>query len=273
MGSLSLVPSRQKNQIILVWAGDEPTYVRADSHIFWVPGIAEVADHTQKGTRYRVSSAKDASNRPLPGTIVLEDVFEQDPQTHETKPVFSVGQFENTLVDIQKGLINSNVRDGLFGMGLALTRDPEQVKDLQRQARPLWEASMAQSWQNELMTEQARQEPYQKKGLQAPPLSRPQAQAITSAARRLAEYRKRETQAAPGLTYAEVVAALNGQDTPAIAAPAVKIGGENVGASLVEEAESRGVRLKNAQLLGLIKNEPETIAEVRALLAPQAVSA
>lgn len=143
---------------ILTWCGDEPLEVGYDGSLIRIPPVNEVAARGV-GSPYRLEAAKTRQGVPLPGTVLVQDVI-QEKEDGGFKKIFDVADF--------CAFLERDCED-LFKRGLAIVSDPDDVRVVQVETRPLYEASMDARAREILAQELQRRKKYEEAGQPAPP--------------------------------------------------------------------------------------------------------
>lgn len=149
--------SRIQSQI-LTWCGDEPMEVGYDGSLIRIPPVNEIA-RKGVGSPYRLESATTRQGVPLPGTVLVQDVI-QEKEDGGFKKIFDVAEF--------CAFLERDCQD-LFARGLAIVSDPDDVRVVQTECRPLYEASLDARAREVIAQELQRRKRFEEQGQPAPP--------------------------------------------------------------------------------------------------------
>jgi hypothetical protein len=238
---------------ILVWCGDERLDLGYDGSFIAVPPMNEIA---KVGIRspYRLPAATTKAGVPLPGTVIVEDVIVQK-EDGGYKKIFDVSDLCAFLE-----------RDcpELFQRGFQIVSDPEDVKAVQMEGRPLYEASQDARARDILGLELSRRKRYEDAGQPAPPGSNEQDVIWAIRHQQMRAARKAKTLE---VSSADIYAAMAGTytgPTPGVEAdaPIVESTEQVSASSMIDEADELGVSLTKADLSGLIRGDKDIYAYV-----------
>jgi hypothetical protein len=250
---------------ILVWSGDEPLEIGWNGDVIYIPPMREVAK-PGIGSPYRLPSAKNRDGVMLPGTILVEDVIVTT-QSGGYKKIFDVSDL---CAFLERDMPQ------LFKRGFQIVSDPEDVRIVQTECRPLYEVSQDDRARSLLAEELQRRKKYEDSGQPAPPGSNAADVEWAIRHQKLRQSQRRKA----GVEYSteDIYSALAGTfdpaalaDEPEAAAPAppsvqpvapeapLRVSG----ASMIDEADELSVNLTKADLAGLIRGDKETYEYIR----------
>jgi hypothetical protein len=242
---------------ILVWCGDERLEIGYDASSITLPPINEVA---KVGIRspYRLSAATTKSGVPLPGTVLVEDVIVQN-EDGGWKKIFDVSDL--------CGFLERDMPE-LFARGFQIVSDPEEVKVVQMECRPLYEKSLDARARDILALELTRRKRFEDNGQPAPPGSN-EKDVVWAIRHQQSRASRRSTTA--DLSTSDIYNALAGHYTGAVptgaqnapdpgpaSAPAPPAEAHVSASSMIEEADELGIKLTPADLKGLIRGDRDT---------------
>lgn len=247
--------SGKPQEYILVWSGDEPLPLVCLGESITLPPVNVVAVAGQG--LYRYSSAVDRSGRPLPGTVAISDRFVQKDGT--ATRTFNAFEWCQMLEQNQKAL---------FQNGFDITVNPDEVAAIQEKGVKLYDQAMLKRDESIVQHALGQASYWKDKGKPQPPSTQDDAvkAAIARLNKRRAEGRYGDTnpiaiedmQAALGL--APKTAA------PAPAAPQAPAGSSDLdlaAEALFTGAREAKLRLKDAEIEGLIKRDPKIMEQVQ----------
>lgn len=242
------INSRRYNRLqthILVWCGDEPLEISYDAVPILVPPVNKIAT-LGIGSPYRVPSAVSKSGVPLPGTLVVSDVIQENSEGGVTH-VFKVSDF---CAFLERDCAE------LFSRGFNIVTDPDDVRPVQEEGRPLYEESLDAQAGAILDAELMRQKKYEDQGRPVPQADN-EKQVIWA-------YRHKQKRGAqkPAISKDLILAAIHGTYTPEL--PVMEDGSVAVksAAGLIEECDALGINLTKPELTALIRNKPDEVAFV-----------
>lgn len=242
--------SRTQSQI-LVWAGEEPLDIEYDAEVIRVPPRTEVAQVGQ-GRRYRYESATTRAGVPIPGTIVLSDVFRENDAGGHAK-TFDVAAFCSFLED---------QRQDLFNRGLDIVTDAADAPEVMKELVPKWEASQDERARLIITTELERRKKLEAKGEPVTPGS---SEHLVIWA--FSHLKNRQKVLRPALDTSDLYNVAAGVYDPkkvAGTAPTVSL---SDGGAVYREAEELGISLNTGEMSGLLKSDPETMEFVKKKIA------
>lgn len=222
---------------ILVWCGDEPLTLSYDSTPFLVPPINVIAQ-PGIGSPYRLPSATTKAGIPLAGTVVI-----QDGEDVEGTNRFRVRDFIDFLE-------RDHATD--FRRGLAIVTDPDDVKPVQEEGRPLYEESLDALASEILDSELLRQKKLEDAGR---PVTQPvnEKQVIWAF-----KHKQKRGAAKPSVSKDDIMAAISGTYTaPATVTQDAKMLSAS---ALIGQCEDLGITLNKGELMALLKNDEEQIS-------------
>lgn len=242
------INTRRYNRLqthILTWCGDEPLEIAYDAVPILVPPVNKIAN-LGIGSPYRLPSAVSKNGVPMPGTLVVSDVEEDNEEGGVTR-VFKVDDF---------CLFLERDCSELFSRGFNIVTDPDDVRPAQEEGRPLYEASLDAQAAAILDAELMRQKKYEEQGRPVPQAAN-EKQVIWA-------YRHKQKRGAqrPTISKDAILAAIQGgfaPEMPLVEEPTVQI---RSAAGLIEECESLGISLNKSELMALIRNKPDEVAYV-----------
>jgi hypothetical protein len=243
---------RKDREFIAVWPGDDECVMEMFGERIYVPPSDEVADHGQKGSKYRFPPGKDASGRPMGGTVALSDRWIRDPETQADQKLFDSEKFIRSIYERNPSLI---------ARGLTVVESAEHVEAARKMGRPKWEAAKVKDWENTIRIEMTRREHWKKQGQPAPESS--SAQSVKEAIAGLKRFNsvKRST-----IDDKDLVEALSGFVTPFEPAPLEvaeePVDAQKAGADLYDAAREAGVFLKKEEIAGLLKQDIDVMDAV-----------
>lgn len=150
---------QRTQQFIFVWPGDELKRLGYDGNSYNMPPFDQVSE-IGLGKPYGHEPAKDASGRPIPGTIVIEDRY-ADNEMGGTERVLDAAEFCGWIEDTMPELLNQ---------GFAIVMGPEDVAQAMDLGRPKYEASRDDYARAVLQHELERRKTWEGKGI-PPPVS------------------------------------------------------------------------------------------------------
>jgi len=239
-----------KASVIFVWPGEEDLEIGFDAQRFVVPPRNKAA-RKGVGSRYAHESARDSADRFIHGTIVVEDMTEQRE---------GGGFVQRLSVDMLCRFLQRDRQD-LFLRGFNIVQNRSDIEPAMHAGLPLYNASQDARAREVLATELERQKHFAEKGQPAPP----------SSSAHLVEWAIQHLQnrpvEAPKYSAEDITKILEGRLTappPQRLPEPAKVGGPggSMNATVFEEAEAAGVKLGQAELRGLLRDDPEVVALV-----------
>jgi hypothetical protein len=252
MASSVLSFLRKDREFYAVWSGDDECVMQMFGESVYVPPSDEVADTTQKGSKYRFPPAKDASGRAIPGTVALMDLWGYDQEAQSEQKRFDAEQFIRSVYERNPALISR---------GLTVVEHVEQIEAARAMGRPKWEAAKVKDWETTIRQEMTRREHWKKQGQPAPESS--SAQSVKEAIAGLKRFNsvKRST-----IDDKDLVEALSGFVAPFEPAPLEvaeePVDAQKAGADLYDAAQEAGVFLKKEEIAGLLKQDIDVMESV-----------
>jgi len=237
------------NTQIFVWAGEEPLHLKHNGFRFVVPPRNVVARKAE-GAPYKFEAVRDGKDRPVPGTILVEDrIVESD--AGGRRKVFDVMECCEYL---------QNDKGHLFEEGFQIVSDVADAKAIMPELIPLYENSMDKRAQSILSAELGRQQKWKEKGQPVPEPDNPQR--VEWAIKHMAS-RKKTLQ--PDYSANDIEAALEGRfddivgSKPRTEAPPVEPEEQINGKALYMECQEWGLRLNKGEIEALLTDDEEQI--------------
>lgn len=250
----SALPFLQRDRsFIVVWSGEDRCSMEVFGEKVHIPPTDEVADYGQKGSIYRFPPAKDASGKPIPGTVLISDRWARDLETMEDKKLFDAEAFLKHL----------HLRNApLLNRGLTAVVNVEDVEPAREAGKPKWLAAKVKEWEETIRQELVRQEMWSKRGQPAPESS--SAKSIKEA---IAGLKLHHRKVGTSFSKDELLDALAG---PAVNTPFQTVQDEaddevdisKVAKDLYKAAKDAGVFLKKEEIEGLFTEDTDIIDAV-----------
>ena len=253
------------NSFIVVWCGDEMEQVSFDGEVFQCPPI----DHTAvpgPDSPYKLEGARDRVGEIIPGTVRVSD---RTAMIEGNKVrIFDSDMFVKWV---------ETIRTDLLDRGLFIVDLPEEVEEAKAEGRPIYEASQDERARMILETELFRRRKWEEKGTPAPPSS--SEDKVLWAIKHL---RERGTPLSKVPTE-DILGALSGGAPPPVpqsiapgsrtSAGLVNLVDANAaeaklsGKELFAKAGSLGLKLKNAEMQGLLSDDATVLDDVAGRIA------
>lgn len=234
---------------ILVWCGDEPLEVMYNAVPMLIPPINEFA-RVEPGTPYRLPGATTKAGVPLPGTILVQDQSEMTPE----------GGFVTTFkVNDFCAFLERDCPE-LFARGFNIVTDPEDVRDVQLEGRPLYEASLDAKASAILEAELVRQKKLEEAG--RPITVAPNEQQVIWAF----QHKQKRGSQKPALSKDTILGAITGTYMPQ-EAPAIPSVEAKTAQGIIDECEALGINLTKSDLMALIRQDAEMLPFVMEKIA------
>lgn len=255
---------------IFVWPGDDRVKARWAGDDLLIPSRNEVARATDAngrpipGSPFRFNCALDREGRQIPGTLVLQDAWTNDPSSGARVKSFDAEGFSN-------GLWQNNMP--LRDRGFAIVTEIDDIPRAMEIGRPKWESFRIKEAERTIADEIRRRKldeaagvPYQE-GSDAKSVKEAYAflQTVTRAARvEVSTNDLLRALGGPGVApppVPEPSTALPPQiPTPAPMRPVYEISeGQYLAQALFEQLEEYGIQPNKAELAGLLKGDQETM--------------
>lgn len=264
---------RHEASYVLVWSGDEIAEPGYDGMVAAIPPIDQVANPAAPNSKYRFPAHEDAHG-PIPGTVVLRSVIVQNHATGGFNTEFDATAWCDGIESTSNG-------KGLLGRGLYVqdghvTR--AEVEALQREGRPKWEAAQEAQWNQTLAHEMTRRDKL--KAQNRPITSAPNERAIREAVVGLERLRVSRVEK---MVSDDAIRGALGFERPAPATvtpfpapvttpePAKNKGLDGLAEQLLAIAQKHNVRLKNDEVMGLVKRDEAVMIAVQTKLTEAGV--
>ncbi len=236
---------------IAVWSGDDECVMEASGQPIRVPPADEVSDCGRPGSKYRYPAAIGTDGKPIPGTVVISDVYGRDEDMNEFKK-FDADEWLSILHKRNKALL---------ARGLAVVADVKEVEAVRAQGRPKWEDAKVIEWTETVRAELSRQATWEKKGQPAPESS--SAKSVKEAIAGLKAYNRK---VGTSFSKDDLLGALS-VSTPLTFNAHEEKDEEEVdiaksGRDLFEAAQKAGLFLKKEEITGLLMGDMEVMDQV-----------
>jgi hypothetical protein len=267
---------RHESKFVLVWAGNDIATPGYGGMVAAIPPVDKIANPAAPNSPYRFPAAEDEDG-PIPGSIALKSVIVPDHTTGGYRAEFDA-------TDWCDGIETTEMGKGLLKRGMTIldggaTR--ADIEQAQTEGRPKWESAQEAQWNETLSRELQRQEKLTRANR---PITSPTNQkAISEAIAGLETLRRSRAQQVvsqdtlrAALGFERPVSAATVTPFPApVAVEPAKVADkslDNLAESLLSIAQKHNVRLKNDEVMGLVKRDESVMMAVQTKLTEAGVN-
>lgn len=265
---------RHQSRHIVAWAGDDMAKPGYGGMVVVVPPRHEIANPAAPASQYRFQAASDQDGA-IPGTVILESVIVHDSNMGGFRAEFDATEWCD-------GIETTEFGKGLIARGMTIldgNATRAEIEAAQKTGRPKWEAAQEAQWNQVLAAEMTRRD---KLKAQNRPLSAaPNEKAIRDAIAGLEMLRVSRVEK---MVPDDAIRGALGFDRPAPAPATVTPfptpvattepkdkGLDGLAEQLLAIAQKHNVRLKNDEVMGLVKRDEAVMIAVQTKLTDAGV--
>jgi hypothetical protein len=265
---------RHESKFVLVWAGNDIATPGYGGMVAAIPPVDKIANPAAPNSPYRFPAAEDERG-PIPGSVVLKSVIVPDHTTGGYRAEFDATNWCD-------GIETTELGKGLFKRGLTIldggaTRS--DIEQAQAEGRPKWESAQEAQWSETVSREVTRRSRLKEQN--RPITVAPNEKAVREAMAGLSMLQQQRAEKmvsddalAQAIGLAPKVAPAPATVTPfpvaATTGPDKSL--DNLAESLLSIAQKHNVRLKNDEVMGLVKRDEAVMMAVQTKLTEAGVN-
>jgi hypothetical protein len=265
---------RHESKFVLVWAGDDIANLGYGGSPVALPPVDVVSNPGAPNSPYRYPAAEDEAG-PIPGTVVLKSVIVHDHNTGGLRPEFDATDWCDGIETTELG--KKFIARGFSILDGYATR--ADIKQAQDEGRPKWERAQEAQWNDVISREMSRRDKLKQSN--RPITAATNEKAIREAMTGLAMLQRSRADkmvsdsdlaAAIGLAPKPAPATVTPFPVPAAIGPEKETKAlDGMAERLLAIAQKHNVRLKNDEVMGLVKRDEGVMSAVEAKLTEAGV--